>query len=737
MNSSDYRHLFDDASFGFVYHKLVYDESGKAVDYHILDVNRVFEEITGLKREEIVDRPATEVFPQSGLRELDYFSLYGEAVSTGIRKEYEIRSRILKRWFRVEIQSTREGYLTAFLHDISREKLIAETSGYYLEQKIGEKDYQRLADTMVEITGARCVLLNIIDQNEMEFTTVAIAGSGREIDEATSCLGFDPLGKKWRQDPEWMKKTQQKSIVRMSQGKDLPAGDLEPEQAGLLDRKLPHGEIAIARISREDRMLGHFTIIMPEGQMLKNDTLIEIFTKQVGLILNRNQAEEALQQQAQLQEILMKIASNYINVPLGEIEDTIRHSLVELGEFARADRVYVFEYDWDRQFSRNTHEWCAEGIEPQIDLMQRMPFELFMPMIEVHREGRPFDVPDVAALPDGEFLRDHLMAQDIKSLITLPLMKGRKCVGFVGFESLEDHYAYTEKEKALLKLFSEMLVNILKRSELENQLIIEKEKAQAANKTKSEFLANMSHELRTPLNGIIGFTDLLEATPMNNIQKMYLENVSISANVLMSIINDILDFSRIEAGRMELHPLRTDIIDLVEQTMAIMEFQAAKKGLRIFYEIQPDFPRYAEVDPVRLKQVLMNLLNNAVKFTEDGEVELTAGFEAIDEVTGKLYFHVRDTGIGITEEQRSKLFKAFSQVDSSISRRFGGTGLGLIISSQLVEQMGGSLGMESTYGVGSTFFFWIPAPFDTGETQHGHESADFSGTGESKPDNDG
>ena len=222
----------------------------------------------------------------------------------------------------------------------------------------------------------------------------------------------------------------------------------------------------------------------------------------------------------------------------------------------------------------------------------------------------------------------------------------------------------------------------------------------------------MSHELRTPLNGIIGFTDLLEATPMNNIQKMYLENVSISANVLMGIINDILDFSRIEAGRMELHPARTDVIDLVEQTMAIMEYQAAKKGLRIFYEIQPDFPRYADVDPVRLKQVLMNLLNNAVKFTEEGEVELTAGFEAIDSKNGKLFFHIRDTGIGITEEQRSKLFQAFSQVDSSISRRFGGTGLGLIISSQLVEQMGGNLGMESTFGVGSTFFFWIPAPYD-------------------------
>ena len=712
MDSADYRHLMYEASFGFVYNKLVYDDRGEVEDFQILDVNRALEELTGFKKEEILGKKVRNVFPGAGLAELNDLCIFDEVASTGIKREYELYSRILKRWLRVEILRPQEGYLCSFVFDITKEKVIAETSRYFIEQKIGQTDYYRLTSTLLEITGARFVMLNMVKSCQRETEMVASCGALGLFQKAAKTFGFDIHKMNWLEERGLVADLLEKGIICFSAMEKFDVSGMDVKEADASGEVPLLGEVALAGIVRDDRLLGFFTIVMPEKEQLKSNTLVDIFRRQAGLILERNRAENELRHQSRLQEILMKIASTYINVPLGEMEDTIRQSLLELAAFARADRVYIFEYDWNRQFGRNTHEWCAAGIPPQIDQLQRVPFELLMPLIEVHKNGKPLDIPDVSALPDGSFLRDHLMAQEIKSLITFPMIKENKCVGFVGFESVSQYYRYTEKEKSLLKLFAEMLANMHKRFELEKQLVIEKEKAQAANKTKSEFLANMSHELRTPLNGIIGFTDLLEATPMNQIQKMYLENVSISANVLMGIINDILDFSRIEAGRMELHPFRTDVVELVEQTMAIMEYQAAQKGLRIFYEIQPDFPRHAVVDPVRLKQVLMNLMNNAVKFTEEGDVELTAGFEAIDSKNGKLFFHVRDTGIGITEEQRSKLFQAFSQVDSSISRRFGGTGLGLIISSQLVDQMGGSLGMESTFGVGSTFFFWIPVPCD-------------------------
>ncbi len=446
---------------------------------------------------------------------------------------------------------------------------------------------------------------------------------------------------------------------------------------------------------------------------------------------NSAEIEASIENQRSLNfaNIVQKVTTKLINIDSNKYEAELVNMFSEVGKYLEANSIYIYEYDFDNKIVDNILEWYSSDYENLQGECVSLDLNKIPEIIKQHQMNEAVEFYDYQNSAP-KYLRDLLNLQLIKSLVAVPIFNiESELIAFIGasfFNTKKDSF---DRDKQVLQLLANIYLNtiskIRKEAELNklNEELINKSKAansfamaaRKANNVKTEFLAKMSHEIRTPINSMIGFTKFVLDTNIDDYQHKNLTLALESSEILLKIVNDILLLSKIESNQVELDYISSNIFEISREIVELFRLDSEKTGVSLYIDYDPSMPTYMTIDSLHFKQIVGNFLSNAFKFTKNGYVELRYTFIELDENKGELLVEVEDTGIGIREDEKDRIYKSFTQIDDTSTREYGGTGLGLSISNQLASMMGGQLSCESSIGKGSTFSLRIPVEYQKSE----------------------
>lgn len=408
-------------------------------------------------------------------------------------------------------------------------------------------------------------------------------------------------------------------------------------------------------------------------------------------------------------KVIAGVATSFAGVAGAEVDETIRAAMGSLGAMARVDRAYAYRYVAAERAWEVVSEWCDAGIVPSLEPGELVPASrlpwAFDQLVrdDIFRLDRLEDLPPAAALE-----RSRWEGQGLRSTIAVTLRREEKLVGIMGFDTLGEERVWSDEDVVLLRTVAKVFVQAWQRQRAELRLREAITEADRANRLKSEFLANMSHEVRTPLNGILGTVELLRGDMKDDEQEVFLETIHDSGRTLLTMFDGILDLAAIESGTLVLHGRECHPGAILEEVAADFDQRAGERSCRIEFTVASGVPDLVVIDALRVRQILTNLVDNALKFSESSIVDLRLDYRSSAGAGGELLFQVGDRGAGIPAVKREMIFEAFTQLDGSSTRSAEGLGMGLTICRNLIRLFAGEISVDDRPGGGSIFSFTIP-----------------------------
>lgn len=740
--------LISHAPYAIAVHEIILDNKGNPIDYRFLGANETFTIQTGLNHKDVIGKKATEVLPN--LKENGFVEIYGDVALSGNPITFEKHSSDLKRHYLISAYSLGLGRFATVFHDISIQKKseleIRALQEQYALAVQGSHDgiWDWNLKTMAIYLSPRWKEMIGYADSELSNTYDNFAGLIHPNDRTLVQQKLESYlsGKTDKYEAEF-RMIHKDGSLRWILARGMAVRDSE----GYLSRMAGSHSDITERKMMEERLLESETnfraffetisdlilVANPDGKILfHNNAVSETLKYSETELLQKNILDlHAISVQNEARQIFSEMMNGLRTVcplPLNTKENELIpvETRIWLGKWGGKECIFGIsknltqEQDAQQRFERLFRN------NPALMALTELPRRTFQDVNQAFLETLGYESQDVLGKNAQELnLFVNPNQQDALSIelqragcIRNVELQVRRKDGKILYGLFSGEVILSQNKKYFLTVMIDITAlkkaeNNLKEtiSELEtttalaNTLAAE---ASAASSAKSSFLANMSHEIRTPMNGVIGLTGLLLETPLSPEQRKLAEMVKTSGDNLIVLINDILDYSKIEAGKLNLESIDFQLLDLVETTLHPLKVKADEKNLLLVKNIHDNVPTHLNGDPTRIRQILTNLIGNAIKFTQHGMVELEVMRFEDSHNDEYLKFIVRDTGIGIPSEKLGMLFNKFQQLDNSVTRKFGGTGLGLAISKQLTEIMGGEIGVKSQEGKGTEFWFTLP-----------------------------